>query len=252
MKTLFAPYLLLAGCFDRGYHPKPFCGDGFLDPGEECDDQNFDPTDGCDTACRISTCGDGIVTGVEDCDDGARLWGDEGPDGTACKPDCRALETTCRAAPDATWCSLESLVFVHDEDRGVSGCTYTGCHTGRALEAAGLSLDPGSWRNLVCAPSSSEHAAGRCRVVPRDLEASYLWTRLSGDGMDDCTGRCDLMPWPNGGLCHEKYVAIREWILAGAPGPSGEPAPDCAEDCALPASFDEGAPCAAPDADAGP
>ena len=236
--------LFIAGCFDRRAVPASFCGDGVLDPGEECDDGDRDPTDGCDRSCRISSCGDGEVNGNEGCDDGARLWGDVGADGVACKQDCSEPEVTCDPVPAPTWCDIESLVLVKN-------CSFAefGCHTGEAREGASLNLDEGSWRNLVCAPSRTEDGKGRCRVVPRDLEASYLWTRLTGDGLGDCDFRCHIMPWPNGGLCHEKYEAIREWILAGAPGPNGEPAPDCGPGCTLPEGFDPGGAC---EGDGGP
>lgn len=214
-----------------------------LDRGEECDDGNLDPTDECDHECRTSRCGNGRIDGVERCDDGARLWGDEGSDGVGCKPDCRAVETTCETLPQPTHCSIQELVWVRN-----CSFTRTGCHTGEAREAAGLNLERGAWRELVCAPAMTEDGRGRMRVQPGDVGASYLWTRLSGDGLGGCDFRCNLMPWPNGGLCHEKYGAIREWILAGAPGPSGEPAPGCP----LPEDFEPGADC--PDAgdDAGP
>lgn len=240
-----AAVLLLGGCFDRGFTPKSFCGDGVLNPGEVCDDGNRNPTDACDRDCRPSSCGDGVLNGLERCDDGARWWGDE-TDGVACKPDCSEPETTCDPVPAPTWCDLESLVFEKN-------CSFTpaGCHTGPALEGARLNLEAGSWRNLVCAPARTEDGAGRCRVVPGNLEQSYLWSRLTGEGLGECDFRCNLMPWPRGGLCHEKYVAIREWILAGAPGPNGVPAPDCEPGCALPKDFDPGDGCEG-GGDAGP
>jgi cysteine-rich repeat protein len=37
-----------------------FCGDGFLDPGEECDDGNTASGDGCSFVCLIEKCSDGL------------------------------------------------------------------------------------------------------------------------------------------------------------------------------------------------
>ncbi len=48
------------------------CGDGNLDAGEECDDGNNDDGDGCTAACLDEFCGDGTVNDApnEQCDDG--------------------------------------------------------------------------------------------------------------------------------------------------------------------------------------
>ena len=48
-----------------------FCGDGWVDPGEECDDgaANSDTqSDACRTDCRTAHCGDEVVDTGEDCD----------------------------------------------------------------------------------------------------------------------------------------------------------------------------------------
>jgi cysteine-rich repeat protein len=56
--------------------PKPCCGDGHLDPGEECDDGNLVDGDGCSSTCTLEPpppapcCGDGHVDPGEECDDG--------------------------------------------------------------------------------------------------------------------------------------------------------------------------------------
>ncbi len=51
---------------------EPFCGDGFLDDGEECDAglANDDSSD-CTASCFINVCGDGLLNALtESCDDG--------------------------------------------------------------------------------------------------------------------------------------------------------------------------------------
>jgi fibro-slime domain-containing protein len=69
-----------------------FCGDGFLQTGEQCDDHNGTSGDGCSASCQIETgwqcptvgapcilevfCGDGIVEPPETCDDGNSIPGD--------------------------------------------------------------------------------------------------------------------------------------------------------------------------------
>jgi len=49
-----------------------FCGNTFVDPGEECDDGNNASGDGCTDLCALEYCGDGVLqTGLgEACDDG--------------------------------------------------------------------------------------------------------------------------------------------------------------------------------------
>ena len=50
--------------------PDPFCGDGYIDPGELCDDANRVDDDDCTNACTLPICGDAIVQAGEECDDG--------------------------------------------------------------------------------------------------------------------------------------------------------------------------------------
>ena len=56
--------------------PKPSCGDGAIDLGEECDDGNSRDGDGCSKACLKEFCGDGEVQyGLkENCDNGRRCF----------------------------------------------------------------------------------------------------------------------------------------------------------------------------------
>jgi len=64
--------------------PEPFCGDGFVDPGEECDDgagnSDTEP-DACRTDCTLPSCGDGVADPArgEECD---------GSDDAACPGQC--------------------------------------------------------------------------------------------------------------------------------------------------------------------
>lgn len=48
-----------------------FCGDGFLQLGEQCDDSNNSDFDSCTNTCNYAVCGDGyLYQGNEDCEDG--------------------------------------------------------------------------------------------------------------------------------------------------------------------------------------
>jgi len=66
----------------------PFCGDGFLDPGETCDDGNNAAGDGCSATCTSELCGNNRIDQNEQCDDGNRVAGD------GCSATCTS-ETQC-------------------------------------------------------------------------------------------------------------------------------------------------------------
>ena len=61
-------------------HVSQYCGDGFVDPGEQCDDgfnNSQDSNANCRTDCSFATCGDGVWdTDTELCEDGNRRGGD--------------------------------------------------------------------------------------------------------------------------------------------------------------------------------
>jgi len=85
----------------------PYCGDGYVDPGEDCDDGvgNSDTTpDACRTDCTSPLCGDDVVDTGEGCDDGAGN-SDTTPD--ACRTDC-----------GPAWCGDGILDSLEDCDLG--------------------------------------------------------------------------------------------------------------------------------------
>ena len=64
------------------------------------------------------------------------------------------------------------------------------------------------------------------RVIPGDPANSYLLIKLGRGDQDRRFG--DIMPQSSSDtalLCEEKINAIERWIAAGAPDPSGTPAP---------------------------
>ena len=123
-------------------------------------------------------------------------------------PDAPVMLTECQEATmhsDLTW--IQEHIFT-------PSCATSTCHAGASPDV-GLSLEAGrAYNNLVNKGSST--FSGWVRVVPGDIEASYLVVAL---------GRADGPPprdgfMPIGGaepLCVEKLEAIERWIAAGAP-----------------------------------
>ena len=67
----------------------------------------------------------------------------------------------------------------------------------------------------ACVPAGDAGPPPTIRVVPGDPESSYLFMRVSGEGLGaDCVR---LMPYgATDGLCREGVDAIRTWIENGA------------------------------------
>ncbi|MFH2011067.1 MAG: DUF4215 domain-containing protein [bacterium] len=125
-----------------------YCGDGFVDPGEQCDDGNTTSGDGCDSSCMLEvspelcsdgidndadglvdcadpdcmnnpacgTCGNGIVEAGEMCDDGNSTLGD------GCDDRCM-LEENAYSCSDGMDNDMDGLVDCADPDcSGHSSC----------------------------------------------------------------------------------------------------------------------------------
>ncbi|MDH3200460.1 MAG: hypothetical protein OEM15_06150 [Myxococcales bacterium] len=95
----------------------------------------------------------------------------------------------------------------------VGSCTASSCHgTQNPQEMLELSSAAVSAENLI--DVESEQVPGKGRVVPGDVSASYLYNKITGEGIAP-----DTQPMPFGGsaLCDEKILAVEAWIAAGAP-----------------------------------
>ena len=107
-----------------------YCGDGFVDPGEECDDGNDDETDACLNNCTRASCGDGVVQSYrgETCDEGT-------DNGVLCTPlpgaSCSYCDTSCQIVQAPMTCGNGVLDAGEECDDGntfpADGCTYAGC-----------------------------------------------------------------------------------------------------------------------------
>ena len=80
---------------------------------------------------------------------------------------------------------------------------------------AGCTVGSRSCEDPACVPEDADAGPPTFRVVPGDPNASYLYRRVSGEGLgDDCVRK---MPYgATDGLCKEGVDAIRTWIENGA------------------------------------
>ena len=84
------------------------------------------------------------------------------------------------------------------------------CHLNNGA-SGGLDLDTNTYANLVDAPSVQ---APLSRVVPGDLDGSYLWHKLNNTHIG-AGGSGGSMP-PAGTLSAGDLQTIRQWIVTGA------------------------------------
>ncbi|MCK5020580.1 MAG: DUF4215 domain-containing protein, partial [Candidatus Peribacteraceae bacterium] len=152
------------------YECHEFCGNGYLDTGEECDDGNWDEWDGCSYDCTLeyccdtvthactqgvsgcgewdiypdsnscdntcAVCGDSVTSGNEECDDGTSN-SDSTPD--ACRTSC--INAYCGDSIQDTGetCDEGGNTVNCDND-----CTVPDCGDGITNIAAGEECDDGN------------------------------------------------------------------------------------------------------------
>jgi hypothetical protein len=106
--------------------------------------------------------------------------------------------------PPPTLAEVQAEVFT-------KSCVFTACHKGGA-PAGKLSLEPGeAFANLVNTPVIGLGAEGRTRVVPSDVDASYIMEKLTSGA--PTFG--DQMP-PTLPLEADRLDMVRRWIADGA------------------------------------
>ncbi|MEM9730030.1 MAG: hypothetical protein AAF997_15730 [Myxococcota bacterium] len=149
-------------------------------------------------------CGDSAETG------GTGGAGGNGGAGGAGGVVCPVGEVECDEVciPDfePTLTDLQTNVF--DQT-----CAFSACHDADA-PAANLELTSVtvSADNLIDVPSIQ--VPGRARVVPGEVESSYLINKIRGVDIAPGTG---LMPLGGPPLCEVRMLAVEEWVAAGAP-----------------------------------
>lgn len=90
-------------------------------------------------------------------------------------------------------------------------CTSAGCHVGAQPKSSLLLTAGASYGALVNAASST--CTAKVRVVPGQVDKSYLVNKLTGIGM--CAGT--QMPKTGGALPANEIDLVRAWICNGAP-----------------------------------
>src|SRR5688572_7746106 len=87
------------------------------------------------------------------------------------------------------------------------------CHQSSPILMAPFSLRPGdAYNNLVTL--TSEQVKGRKLVVPGNLNASYLWNKVSGT-QAEVGGNGVIMP-PGVPLRPDELAIVERWIASGA------------------------------------
>ncbi|MGB5812125.1 MAG: hypothetical protein WBG86_16435 [Polyangiales bacterium] len=145
-------------------------------------------------------CGDDSGNG--DCPDGEILCDGE------CIEACGVSEVECDCVCipefEPTLADIQTNVF------DVS-CAASSCHDSQAPAAdLNLSSVEASETNLIDVDSVQ---VDKVRVAPGDLEASYLFDKLTNTDI-----AADTTPMPQGGfpLCDAKLLSVEAWIAEGA------------------------------------
>jgi hypothetical protein len=111
---------------------------------------------------------------------------------------------TAPAQPDLRW--LSDNVFA-------PSCGGAACHGDAPSARGGLTLDapPGRIHGELLAAAVEDAAQGSPRIAPGSCENSYLYRKLTGEGIGGTT----RMP-PDVPLCQAHIDAICAWIESGA------------------------------------
>ena len=192
----------------------PFCGDGWVDAGEDCDGNGAGvggETADCDADCTDQSCGDGTVnaTALEECDDAG--------ESATCDADCTVAE--CLDGTVNATAGEECDDGAESEDCDTD-CTFAACLDGTVNATAGEECDDGA-ESMDCDTDCTDAICGDSTVNPTAGE-----TCDPGEKTDMCDADCTAA------TCGDGYVnaeAGEECDGDGA-GAGGETA-DCDDDC---------------------
>jgi cysteine-rich repeat protein len=155
------------------------CGDGFVQAGEQCDDGNANNGDGCTNACRTARCGDRIVeVGVEQCDDGNSDNGDN----------CTNVCTVARCGDGNVHAGIEECDDGNrdDHDYCTNACKRATC--GDGIDLAGVErCDDGNTNDHDACTNSCLPARCGDGVIFAGVELCDDGNKSDGDA---CTNAC--------------------------------------------------------------
>jgi hypothetical protein len=166
----------------------------------------------CGHSCPAGT---SCSAGVCACPSGQTHCGSTCVDTATDPANCGACGKACAAGQlcAAGACGCGATVSFTNQVQPIftASCTNNGCHSSGNKPAASLSLVAGaSYGALVNVAST---CAGKMRVVPSSVPASYLMNKLTGVGI--CSGT--QMPKTGQSLSKAELDAISGWICEGAP-----------------------------------
>jgi hypothetical protein len=127
--------------------------------------------------------------------------------GGACVTSCPAPTVLCGKACVTGTATLSGDV----QPVFTTSCAINGCHAGVKPQQGMLLTSGNTYSNVVNAASTE--CSGRTRVVPGNVDQSYLVDKLLGKNL--CTG--SQMPKIGSSLAAAQLNAIRAWICSGAP-----------------------------------
>lgn len=160
-------------------------------------------------AARRSTCGDGVLDrdAGEQCDGGVSCG-----TGERCAPDCVCVPDDGSTTTTST--TLPAVRFSTDVQPILTAtCAQVACHIGQ-FPGQNLDFAPRrAWSELV--DVDSEQCPGVKRVAPGAPDASYLMSKLRGEG--PCFLGSRMPSVPNAPLSAADMETIRAWIAQGAP-----------------------------------
>ena len=157
--------------------PKPMCGDGAIDPGEDCDDGNHSDNDGCVRECMLASCGDGLLfVGVEDCDDGNQVGGD------GCEADCTLANCGDGEVQTGEACDDGNA---DNTDACLDTCALASCGDG-FVQVGVEGCEDGNQSNTDACVAGCALASCGDGFVQAGVEQCDDGNAVPGDGCDNC------------------------------------------------------------------
>ena len=162
----------------------------------------------CPVACSASACVTTCPSPTTNCNGSCVDLTKDAANCSACGKACPSGQicsaSACSCGASVSFAGAVQPVFT-------ASCAINGCHSGVAPKAS-LNLGSGkSYAQLVNVPANA--CSSKIRVVPANVDLSYLMNKLNGVGM--CSGT--QMPKIGTSLPQAQFGSIQGWICNGAP-----------------------------------